>query len=694
MKILLTVLLLPVVAVMSFARSSAQGYCEQGGHPVITNGATSTTKVQQSYPQCFVTVYYTGGGNGTVTTSGTSVTLVTGKLFGGWGNITININGVNYTVAFVSSPTTLTLTTSAGTHSSPVPYQTQSLAPAPIYSNASGTPLSNPFQADTFGHWQFFAANDTYNAIFSGGGIPTPFSYTSILLFDPADQPLPAAPVQFLASDYNFTPQLPGGTLIPGANTFNVSPGIPGVSGSDVGHNLYFSGGTGTPQECFISGGTALSGVAGTLTVTCPSGTSISGTWSFQSVLAGLQEAMNAACARGGGEIYFAPGTYTVLGQSNVPCNGIGILGTPATSNFTTVFSRTITAVESVISVVGKTEFTFQNIVMRQVINFNPSGGGTIINKPLGGSHINLYSCNTCLIEHSRFENMPINILVTGGAQITFRDVQWLGLYDQTKPSLQVTSASLFLAQDSMSGIPTYITIDNNQFYGYSNGNGSGKTNIGPFRMVWIQSVEDMFVGSGTSMGGANQSNMYIQGLTGPAQIIANIRMDGVKFDSAADEEVQFVTDGGLIAQDILITNCVFNGEGQSDRPLLISGAALGAHIFSNNTTRAFLVSSSFQHDIQYGEIPTLTGSTCGTGAAVEGNSTDNAGLFTTGSSGVTSCVVTFRFGFTGQTNTPRNPYCTVTPLAGGASPAITPAVGTLTVTTTTANAPYTWICR
>lgn len=181
---------------MMFGRASINGYCEQGGQPVITNGASSTTKVQKSYPQCFVTVYYTGGGNGIVTTSGTTVTLISGKLFGGWSNITISINSVNYTVAFVSSPTTLTLTTSAGSQAN-VPYQTQSLAPAPVYSSL-GSPIANPFQADTNGHWQFFADSGIYDTAFSGAGI-TPFTWTAIALADPTFIPAPPT-YSFLSS--------------------------------------------------------------------------------------------------------------------------------------------------------------------------------------------------------------------------------------------------------------------------------------------------------------------------------------------------------------------------------------------------------------------------------------------------------------------------------------------------------------
>jgi len=44
----------------AYARERAFGYCEQGGHVVVTQGLNSDTKVQQSFPSCTVTVYNEG----------------------------------------------------------------------------------------------------------------------------------------------------------------------------------------------------------------------------------------------------------------------------------------------------------------------------------------------------------------------------------------------------------------------------------------------------------------------------------------------------------------------------------------------------------------------------------------------------------------------------------------------------------
>jgi len=53
---------------------------------------------------------------------------------------------------------------------------------ATIYSNDSGTPLANPFQAKTNGQWQFFAAIGTYDVILSGAGFILPITLPEINL--------------------------------------------------------------------------------------------------------------------------------------------------------------------------------------------------------------------------------------------------------------------------------------------------------------------------------------------------------------------------------------------------------------------------------------------------------------------------------------------------------------------------------
>ncbi len=58
---------------------------------------------------------------------------------------------------------------------------------ATLYSNNSGTPLSNPFTANNLGFGQFYAADGRYDVQISGGGPPSlssPYVFRDIILFD------------------------------------------------------------------------------------------------------------------------------------------------------------------------------------------------------------------------------------------------------------------------------------------------------------------------------------------------------------------------------------------------------------------------------------------------------------------------------------------------------------------------------
>ncbi len=152
-----------------------QGWCELGGQTISVLGYTSSTStpVQASYPSCTVTVYITGGAIGTVNASGTSVIYETGIPFnasGAWNGLTISINSVNYTIASVSSATSLTLTTAVSGTLTGVSYSVAS-APAAIYSDANNTVLTNPFTANTNASWYFYAPT-SYNVDVQMSGGP------------------------------------------------------------------------------------------------------------------------------------------------------------------------------------------------------------------------------------------------------------------------------------------------------------------------------------------------------------------------------------------------------------------------------------------------------------------------------------------------------------------------------------------
>jgi hypothetical protein len=124
-RILLLLVLILLFAIPAMANQAASGWCESGAVNVTMQGLTSSNQVQGSFPSCTVTV-------------------------------------LNY-------PT--------GTS-------------ATIYSNnnVSPTPLGNPFQAQTNGYWQFYAADGHYTIIttFTQPGAPAVVTYTDVLLFDSA----------------------------------------------------------------------------------------------------------------------------------------------------------------------------------------------------------------------------------------------------------------------------------------------------------------------------------------------------------------------------------------------------------------------------------------------------------------------------------------------------------------------------
>lgn len=137
MRKLLLLLSLILLPSLAFARQSAQGDCVLGGKVVVTSGLNSTTKVMTSYPSCTVTVSIHGGGLAT------------------------------------------------------------------IYSDNNGTVLANPFVATTAGHFQAYADNGHYDVLISGGTpqvMPTSFTYSDIILNDPAQQSTGVCGLSYVAS--------------------------------------------------------------------------------------------------------------------------------------------------------------------------------------------------------------------------------------------------------------------------------------------------------------------------------------------------------------------------------------------------------------------------------------------------------------------------------------------------------------
>ena len=117
---------------------------------------------------------------------------------------------------------------------------------------------------------------------------------------------------------YNFPAQAPGGALSPGLNVITLTPVPPGVNGTDPNHYLYISGGTGAAEAVLIGGGTAVAGAAsGTVIVSCAN--AHSGAWTIRSASSGIQEAISAVRAAGGGAVSVPAGQWDVYALTTIP---------------------------------------------------------------------------------------------------------------------------------------------------------------------------------------------------------------------------------------------------------------------------------------------------------------------------------------------------------------------------------------
>jgi hypothetical protein len=129
-------------------------------------------------------------------------------------------------------------------------------------------------------------------------------------------------------TNYNFTPQ-PGGVSLTGgvAASINVSNPVLGLNGTDSGHYLWLTGGTGSPEAVLVTGGTYVSGASSGTIIFTPANNH-SGAWTFQSATAGWQEA--AQLLGGPGSVYFPDGVYDLYGPFTCPYSSQCYFGSSA----------------------------------------------------------------------------------------------------------------------------------------------------------------------------------------------------------------------------------------------------------------------------------------------------------------------------------------------------------------------------
>jgi hypothetical protein len=318
---------------------------------------------------------------------------------------------------------------------------------------------------------------------------------------------IPTSPL-WKAETYNF-PAIPGAAnLNVGSNVITLSPMPAGLA---IGNSIYITGGTGTAEAVPITGITG-----NQVIITCVN--THTGAWTVQSASAGIQEAVVVASAAGGGHVTVRGGTFTMHATINMR-SGINICGEG-------IFISLLTRTEDYGSTfacgtatTGIASIGFSNLYLQHQVNYQAGPPPTMVNRPTRGSHIELNGVNTCVIERTRMDNMPLCVKITGGADITIDTCQFQGLWDYANANVQVTRAAIQTNYGGSSlGVATYVNIFNCRFYGYSSAsrsvtiNGINFTmaeNVGPWCFIEVRSVEVMQIAN-CSMGGANTYNTYI----------------------------------------------------------------------------------------------------------------------------------------------------------------------------------------
>ena len=169
----------------------------------------------------------------------------------------------------------------------------------------------------------------------------------------------------FYAIDYAFSgitatgsPNLTGGI----ANTVTLPAGILGLNGTDGGHNIRISGGTGTAETVLVAGGTYTPTLGGTLTFTPAN--NHTGAWTLSTATGGIAEAQQAIGVGNWGQIFIQSSLVnmyaTVNGLSSGKITFRGI------SPEATVLLRQFIVGNMFNSTSSNTQWTFYNIGINQ----------------------------------------------------------------------------------------------------------------------------------------------------------------------------------------------------------------------------------------------------------------------------------------------------------------------------------------
>jgi hypothetical protein len=402
---------------------------------------------------------------------------------------------------------------------------------------------------------------------------------------------------QIQVANYSWTAQTPSDTWTAGAsNVVHFAPCPKGLSVNNSGGMLatpVLISGTGTDEAVFPTGGTCTPGASnGTVifSATNAVGSAVGAHpagYAVKPASFGLQEALNNTCAgNSGGTLVMGIGFFQLYATVSIPCNNITLqgvsgmcctLGTTIHRAFTSGDSISIGSNTSQMNGIGIFDIAFQ-----QDLNYTVGLGGacgTITNKPVSGAHIHSWGTVTLNIQRVRLEGMPQNLVITGSAPVTVRDSQFWGLWDAACSADQVTTAGILINEMVSgvgAGIPSYVTLDNLTMSGPLTSAGT-YTGASAKNNIEIDACEDFSLINSSLERGANANLLVFPNGTRP---LLNVRVHNDKFDSAGTADVILSGDGVQSAQNILISNNLFNCELTGSTALSVPNLSPGAFPF------------------------------------------------------------------------------------------------------------------